>query len=235
MGSTDIFIHVPKAAGTTVRSLIEANYPIERQVAIYRAGGVTLHDYLMNDVRSQLPQAEIVYGHIPVVIHNYVEQHCDYFTFLRDPIERSISFYKYVKHDFAEHPLHRRIQRGEITFKIWCRRRNIESNKQVQMMAGHDRITHADAAMLDAAKETLRNFKYFGFFEDFQQSVQRCGEIFDWNMAGIQVRNLSSRSNQDFLDAEGINAADLECLKKMNQFDVELYDFARELAIKRGF
>jgi hypothetical protein len=235
MEKTDVFLHVPKAAGSTIRSLIETNYPRERQLPIYRTGGTVLHDFLTTDAQNVLPNAAIVYGHIPAVIHNYTDRHCDYFTFLRHPVERSISFYKYVKYDFPAHPMNRKIASGDINFKAWCRRRNFEANRQTQMLAGHDNINYADKPMLEAAKATLTNLRYFGFFEEFDVSVQRCAAVFGWQTDTIEVRNLSSRSNADFLEEEGVDESDIESLKQVNRFDLELYEFARELAAKRGF
>lgn len=230
-----VFIHVPKAAGSSIRSLIEANYSEMEQLPIYRTGGTVLHDFFLGLDPAILDNAKIVYGHIPVVVHNYTARHCAYFTFLRDPVQRAISFFKYVKYDFPEHPLHAKFAAGEVTFPQWCRRRHIEANKQTQMLSGYDRINFCNQDMLNAAKKSLENFEYFGFMEKFQESVSNCANHFDWNTDGLQVRNISTRTNDAFLEAEGASLADLESLKEINKFDVELYEFARNLAIRKNF
>jgi len=229
----DVFIHIPKAAGSSVRSLIETNYPVNRQVSIYRTGGAVLHDILSSLADNQLETGDIVYGHIPVVVHNYTDRHCDYFTFLREPIDRVTSFFKFVKYDFPDHPNHMAFKSGAVTFKMFCNRNHIEANKMTQMLSGFDRVNFCNADMLESAKKTLKNLKFLGFFDEFSESVHDCGKQLGWNMDGFEVRNISSKLNKDFYTDEGVNDVDIQALKKVNRFDVELYEFALDLREKR--
>lgn len=233
-GPLHVFIHVPKAAGSSVRSLIESNYKTKHQMQLYRTGGTSLHD-LLTDCQNegQFDTARVAYGHVPAVLHNYTDRHCDYFTFLREPEARAASFYKFVKHDFPDHALHKKFQSGEVTFKMFCNRNHIEANKMTMMLSGHDKTRVCTPEMLEAAKESLKNFAYFGFFEEFDQAIQDCGVAMNWDMSQYQVRNISSKTNSKFFDEEGVTEKDLKNLAYNNRFDRELYDFALDLREKR--
>lgn len=239
--SMDVFIHIPKAAGSSIRSLIERNYPENRRFEIYRTGGTLLDDVLSSERNGQLRTCDIVLGHIPVVVHNYTQRHCNYFTFLREPIDRITSFYKFIKYDFPDHPAHKRFNSGEVTFKSFCRRTHMEANKVTQMLAGYEvqmrvslaKATFCDDAMLESAKSSLRNFGYFGFFHDFATSVQECGDKLNWDLTGFETRNVSSKTNQQFYDEEGVTAEDLDALRQTNRFDVALFDYAMDLKEER--
>jgi len=52
-------------------------------------------DETIESIKSQLPEKKIkiIKGHIPVDLHNYLDQQSNYITMLREPVKRVISAY----------------------------------------------------------------------------------------------------------------------------------------------
>lgn len=235
----DVFIHVPKAAGSSIRSLIEANYPEDRSLPVYRPQGVGMSEALEPERTRKLKDCQVVYGHIPTVVHHFTDRPCNYFTFLRDPVERAISEYKFIKHDFPGHPAHRAFASGEVSFGDYCAATTPGEfyysavSKATQLLAGVDRVRECDDDMLAAAKKTLAQLGYFGFFHEFDKAIQDCAAALGWSTDGFETRNVSSVKNNDFLASEGATEAELSVLRNTLKQDIALFDFALSLREQR--
>ncbi|NNF55485.1 MAG: sulfotransferase family 2 domain-containing protein [Acidimicrobiales bacterium] len=98
MGSTFVFIHIPKTGGVSVLQTLD------RQVE--KAGNLrcdaapsAVPDQLVATVqnRSGRGLTTIVHGHLPYGVHESLGlERARYFTLLRDPIDRVISAYYYL-------------------------------------------------------------------------------------------------------------------------------------------
>lgn len=96
-----IFLHMPKSAGTTFRYHIENNFSSKEILGLYHAEG---HKLSRDDVFARLSSLSaaqkqglrVVYGHeVYYGVHELLDRPSRYVTFLRDPIEKTISFYNY--------------------------------------------------------------------------------------------------------------------------------------------
>lgn len=96
-----IFLHIPKCAGTTLRYHVENNFPRGECLPLYNSGTNQLTRPLVFDSITSFSQDDrarirIVYGHeVYYGIHELFDKPARYFTFLRDPIAKTISFYNY--------------------------------------------------------------------------------------------------------------------------------------------
>lgn len=223
-----VFIHIPKAGGQSFRTLIEANYPKAAWMPIYRTGGTTMDEVFAKVPPERLRRKRIVYGHIPHTVERYLPRPCRYFTILREPVSRSISVYKYIKHDFDQHARHESFASGKRSFAQFCRNPRAHANIMTKLIAGHEQRSTADAAMLEQAIENLRKMAVVGLFEDYEASVNRICETFGWSNR-YETRNRSSKTNDAFLAAEGARKKDLTALRDANEYDVRLYEEGRRL------
>ena len=92
--STVIFLHIHKAAGTTLHRIIERQYPPDQIWSFDER-----HDFEAFRALSEAQKEEIrmLRGHMIFGLHEFMPRPCIYVTLLRDPVERVLSFYNYIR------------------------------------------------------------------------------------------------------------------------------------------
>jgi len=99
-GQTYYFLHIPKTAGTSVGSWLQAR------------GGIrfcphNLWSQLLRRDRASLSDYDFFAGHFYTGLAGYLNRDLTTFTFLRNPVQRSISHYLHIMRE-KEHYLHQR-------------------------------------------------------------------------------------------------------------------------------
>lgn len=88
--SLPFFVHIPKAAGSTVRALISLNYDKSRVLSVYGN-----YPEIVGTLTANTGKADcynLVQGHMPYGAHYQLNvRNPRYFVFLRDPVERMFS------------------------------------------------------------------------------------------------------------------------------------------------
>lgn len=107
---TILFLHVPKTAGTTVAFALMDNFADEQRL-LYQ--GIDQVERLGESVRRQL---RFVRGHFAYGLHELFPQPCEYITVLREPVDRLLSLYGYIKRKPA-HPLHEWMNKEDVSFE----------------------------------------------------------------------------------------------------------------------
>jgi hypothetical protein len=168
-------------------------------------------------------------GHFPYGIHLLAGRPADYLIVLRDPIERSLSFFEFVTGDRSGHPLRQVAENGGLA---GLHQNPILRNLQTQFAAGwigerrNIGIPHRleDAVLTRAKRNLERRYAWVGFVETFDRSTQVLAGQFDWPLPPIGNfnKNLNRRSAGD-LDHD-----DLRALREANELDRRLYDWAFE-------
>jgi hypothetical protein len=87
------FVHVPKTGGTSLRDLLSARFAPSEVLAFER------HD--SSDTRREklgrLDRAAFVHGHVPYALVDHFARRPVVVTILRDPIDRAISAFRYMR------------------------------------------------------------------------------------------------------------------------------------------
>lgn len=96
------FLHIPKTGGVTMRTLLRD---------VYGPGALcpyTALEDLASASPSQFREYPVVAGEFPFYVSELLTRPLFSFTFLRDPVERTLSVYKHLRRD-VNHPDHARM------------------------------------------------------------------------------------------------------------------------------
>ena len=88
-----IFLHIPKNGGSTFRSVLTMQYPFQNKYDIKRENGKDFIEF-PPDIRHKV---KLLRGHCFYGIHQYLPGDSQYITFLRDPVDRAVSFYYFTQ------------------------------------------------------------------------------------------------------------------------------------------
>ena len=229
---TAIFLHIPKTAGTTLHRIIDRQYPPEARHWITRHDvGVEAFKRLPLSHRAAL---RMVRGHIPFGVHEYIPRPARYWTILRRPIERLISYYYFVQRE-PEHYLYDYANTPGMTLRRYLEERvSLQTdNFQTRLISGiwtDVGYGECDEATLGLAKKNLEeHFALVGLTERFDESLMLLKRTFGWGDVFYKRRNVTEgRPRREALPAETVAV-----LRAHNQLDLELYAFAKELFEKQ--
>ena len=219
------FIHIEKTAGSSiVKSLIEPNVPNNRRVG-------TVRSYLKN--RS----ADCAHGHSPHGFHRFTKRPVEYITMLRDPVDRAVSWYYFIKDLvrtdlWRRHPL--RDYADSVTLVEFYQNPAC-SNIQARWMAGlyyHKAYPalHRSALfqrkLLAVAKSNLDDCIAFGLQSEFDASVRIFQETLGWERYDPVPRQAKTKKRPSVSEIEELNPRVLPALRASHVLDQELYDYA---------
>ena len=125
-------------------------------------------------VESNPSQFRLVYGHMPFGIHEAVGRPARYFTIVRNPVERVVSHFHYVKRE-PRHQLHEEVVGSHMTLHDYVTSGIAGElvNGQTALLAGLEQGTlGSETSVLDRALANLQtHFAAVGTTEDFDRSV----------------------------------------------------------------
>jgi len=229
------FVHIPKTAGTSFRTMLEAFFP-GKQLFPARAdrmqkaskGYPAWETYfeIEDEVRDQI---QLFAGHIPFTKAITVQPNLKMLTFLRDPKERFISHVNYIHQQRLKNNPKQHLEetyqelRGSI--------RNIHA-RYLADVPTDDLIYFKQPRLIDdkalnQAKENLMKCDFFGISEQFTASVLLAEKAFGWRLGRIRRVNKTSSKTYDLPSeiTQGIEQA--------TAYDQALYRFACEEFEKR--
>ena len=236
-----IFLHVPKAAGSSLINMLLARFPPE---ALYPGHGVL-------DLRGLPPEEwrrhSLFMGHFDYSELAGAPDPPMVFTMLRDPIERMLSIYRYWRsyspeqavRDQLHGPLfaHRVDLAGFFTEAPPGIRFNYD-NAMVRQIVGLDHVgpdfgfTAPDEEILALAKHRVDGFVACGIAEEFALSAQHIFAALGLGEPEVRFDNRTSPRAEDAgLSVASLAATDpalLERLHDLTRLDRALYAHARE-------
>ena len=216
-----IFLHLPKTAGTTLNRLIEWEYRLSEMYSIDPVLFEWSAAHLRKLPLARLRKTRMFKGHMLFGLHEILPQPSTYITVLRDPIERVLSAFYFMR-SYWLHPLYWKLRREKWTIEEFVQR-STRDNVQCKILAGADYHAPCTEAILEKASRHLsQRFSVVGLSERFEESLALMKLRFGWQLKSYSSFNVT-RSRPKKGD---LSSSTLDLIMERNRFDVALYQHA---------
>lgn len=237
-----VFVHIPKTAGTTLNSLLANQFSPNELYEIMMRGMSWIDPrrrvltkpliswsklrHFKAALRSR-QDLRLIHGHFDLSLGKLLPPTAEFFTLMRDPVERAISHYYHYRRKTGDptHPLAMRSTLAE-----WVSGRGLieMDNGQTRRLAGEMKLPvgGVSSRTLAKAKANLaKRFVVVGLSERFEESQILLHRQFNWPYRRSAARNVG----ENRLRRDEVSGDVLKVVEHCNRFDRELYQFATEL------
>ena len=231
---TLIFLHIPKAAGSTLRELIIKQYRHEDVLSL------SAPDEGTEEVIRQIPaerrrKLKVIQGHMAFGVHRLLDQQVTYITMLRDPIDRYISLYYYVLRS-PDHDHYDAVISQNMSLADYVQSGLLEDNALTRRLAGLIQISKRRPGVVpqfECTRETLEMakanlLKYFlvvGLKERFDESLILMRRELGWRIPFYEKRNVARERPRE----ENISQRELDLIRRHTLLDAELHQFSGQI------
>ena len=218
---SDIFLHIPKTGGSSLRTALRFVYGWRRVHTT--PTGVIDPSRVARRLNLPLdPSPKLIRGHVTYGLHGYLDGSCCYFTMLRRPIPRVLSLYYYLQEGWPNAPV------ADLTLAEYIERDHhaYVPNDQTRRLAGppYPDDPH-DESLLQRAIDHLDHDIAFGLTERFDESLLLLRRMLEWPRLPLYIRVNTNRTrpSRSTLDSRVV-----ERIEEQNQLDIRLYEYSRE-------
>ena len=168
-----IFLHIPKCGGVSFHRILEKNFAASEIFSVDGRDPWTSMELLFQQPHSILATIRLIKGHVLYGIHESMpHQQFKYITFIRDPITRLNSLFRYARSQVS-HPLHHLAHHS--TFEEFSLNSEVPDNFQTKLIAGVKRenlLQPCSAEIYHRAMANIeRDFLFVGTLEQFEESL----------------------------------------------------------------
>lgn len=224
MASPLFFLHIPKTAGTTLNAILDANFAPGAVLDLYTDDQ---HRAIRDMTYNRLAEYDLIRGHIFVQDYDEILDGpvpMRVFTFLRDPVERVISEYFFLKRWPRSH-LYKYLNENDVSLVDYVtsdmgvlRRRG--SNNMTNSLSG-TKARSLGGRLRAAWHHLSERFACFGILERFDESL-----LMLTGTAGLS-ETFYERRNVRAVDADrGVTQAERDVIAEYNRLDMRLYEMA---------
>jgi hypothetical protein len=215
-----VFLHIPKTAGTSIVRLARRHYG--------RANWCS-HGATIGRESEEFKKKRFVSGHFgydfarPLMLNRYS------FTFLRDPVDRILSFYYFCKtRDPNEFPAYKLVHENSLDRYLELA---IES-KQIPVWNFQARLLaysweylpeYTEDELVDMAIRHLGEFSHVGFTETFDHDVEKI--VSGLGIVGVKRLNKSNVTRDRAIYGE-LPSNIKKLLERASELDRRVYDYA---------
>jgi hypothetical protein len=188
-----LFMHIPKAAGTTLRSIVDAQYGADAVLTYYNQNSRQLLDNLRYVLMDERRGYRALIGHFSFGVHEGLPRPARYITFLREPVARAISSYaeviktdpgRYMRGDGTTMSLAEAVDRYPQAF----------ANQQLKMVGGFEHDCPMTRDHLATAEANLAShFDFVGTMERFDEAVLLLSRFLGWSPCEYGQLNRSAK------------------------------------------
>lgn len=220
------FIHIVKTGGMTLIDMLNRNFE-KRQISRWSHWEPPFLDYMRGD-ESQFHNLECIHGHGSIKDFENLECFKDrqkiYITLLRDPVQRTLSYYYHSGRRKPE-------KHGTLRDKMqWLHDVKVDDyfrrrvNSATWALSGDEILNNEslEKAKLSLYQSYISNI-YFGITELFDKSIRFFREILNLKTIQYENQNVNEfrpKKEEDYL---------IKTIKHLNKYDIKLYNYAKRL------
>jgi hypothetical protein len=226
-----LFLHMPKAAGTSLHRAMIDIYGAER--VRYIDGSVASMEAFLAEPAEQRHDIDVLAGHLRYQLRDALRRPCRVLTMLRDPVDRVRSLYRFIRRT-PKHRLHERVRSGPLDAFIgdpWIPEADNDAVRRLNdLPEARAPVGQVTDRMLEVAKERLaREDTVFGLVERFDDSRRHFERVLRWPPAARAPANVAPPADADDPFTDDIR----DRLAELNRHDLALYEFAADLFERR--
>lgn len=225
------FVHVMKTAGGTfvqhaIKNLERHEvYPYRELDDDMDAANVSI-PYLVGLPAERHDGLRFYGGHFPHIVSDLLGGDFVVITILRDPVERVVSYLRHCKVHHWQHMDQTPDEIYDDEFFFPCFMDNHQtklfSMTPDDLLDSYMDVIEIDEYRLDFAKQNLTRVDVLGFQENFDEVLTAMHDRYGWDIGAVSDRHVS--------DGSEVSASLRRRIADDNWADLQLYEYARELA-----
>ncbi|WP_107670704.1 sulfotransferase family 2 domain-containing protein [Cyanothece sp. BG0011] len=225
MNTTILFEHVPKTAGSTFQKILYSHYSSDRIFKVYpNASGKNGKKYIeefQNKSSEERGSFDLILGHGAFEAYEYVVGNCICITILRNPIERVISHYYYVRSTPTNKDFEKAKDMDLCEYAISLKELKNTYTRRFSQLT-HDEMNKNPEQALFLAKQNLKKyFSVIGLTERFDETILLVMRKLEWNRLPFY---LSANVTSNRLKQNDIPEDQLQVIQEINKLDIDLYN-----------
>jgi len=250
------FLHIPKTAGTTLIKILDGYFD-KNSICFHRTW-----THLLQDMPDDFSRFRLIRGHFAYGISNILPKKPIYMTMLRNPITRTISWYEHILREtkerikpiidiYSEQPnllellddpkkqrtfINTQVRHIALDLDVVDITKSFSTEQVNDYRFVHSEPmlspTLSDEKLFGIAKNRLSDFAFFGLTEKFEESLMLMYYTFGWKPIDTKHKE---NVFPEIIPRENIPEKLLNKIRKLTQWDSQLYNFAELLFNKQFF
>lgn len=204
-----VFLHIPKTGGTTLGNIIKNRVALEPNQLVHLSHEDIYAKY-EHAAEAEKAEVKVVIGHLLFGVHELFPKPPVYFTMLREPVDRVISLYYFLK----DYPGYYQDHMKNMSFEEYLDWDPQAKNGQATLISGQFPPT------LETTLENLETFAFIGLTEMFNESLYLLNKKFDWSVYNYKKANITKSRPAVHQVPDHI----LKKIERYNEMDIQIYN-----------
>jgi Sulfotransferase family len=223
-----IFLHIPKAGGSTLRTIIARQYDRKSVFITSNPPEAGINKFKKLSERDKKKYSAIM-GHLDFGFHELLPEPLTYtyITMLREPIARAISQYYWIRQTPRAYG-YKESQSMSLPDFIQSGIKKDMDNCQTRFLSGKGQsIAYGECSreLLEIAKKNIQEkFAVAGLLERYDETLILYKKYLGWNFPLYIKENITYKKPK----LGEISETALAVIKKYNEYDLELYQYVKE-------